>query len=175
MEDMELGVAVAAVETGSLNISAAMLMHAGFSSRLAAISAVAQTGTDFTTMAGLRSWLREDHVAAGLNDPNWPSPESHGLWVQFMDSMAPERRRTWTGSDHELAVLWDDHDPDIEVPVRLLDKDGKTLVCAPDTSPLGRLVQAINPQRLGLAVATTTWDADVLHVRYLGPGDLIVK
>lgn len=175
MEDMELGVAVAAVETGSLNISAAMLMHAGFSSRLAAISAVTQTGTDFTTMAGLRKWLREDDVAAGLNDPNWPSPESHGLWVQFMDSMAPERRRTWTSSDHELAVLWDDHDPDIEVPVRLLNKDGKTLVCAPDASPLGRLVQAINPQRLGLAVATTTWDADVLHVRYLGPGDLIVK
>ena len=175
MEDMELSVAVAAVETGSLNISAAMLIHAGFSSRLAAISAVTQTGTDFTTMAGLRSWLREDHVAAGLNDPNWPSPESHGLWVQFMDSMAPARRRTWTSSDHELAVLWDNHNPEIEVPVRLLDKDGETLICAPDASPLGRLAQPINPQRLGLTVATTTWDDDVLHVRYLGPGDLIMK
>lgn len=175
MEDLELSVAVAAVETGSLNISAAMLMHAGFSSRLAAIRAVTQTGADFTTMAGLRSWLREDEVAAGMDDPNWPSPESHGLWLQFMDNMAPARRRTWTSSDHNLAVLWEGHDPDIEVPVRLLDKDGETLVCSPDGSLLGRLAQPINPQRLGVVVATTTWDDDVLHVRYLGPGDLILK
>jgi hypothetical protein len=173
MEDMELGVAVAAVETGSLNISAAMLMHAGFSSRLAAISAVAQTGGDFTTMAALRGWLREDKVAAGLNDPNWPSPESHGLWLQFIDSMAPARRRTWTSSEHNLEMLWNDHQPDIEAPVRLLDKDGQTLVCAPDGSLLGRLAIPINPKRLGLAIATTTWEDDVLHVRYLGPGDLL--
>ncbi|MEJ5976606.1 DEAD/DEAH box helicase [Novosphingobium sp. PS1R-30] len=173
MEDLELGVAVAAVETGSLDISAAMLMHAGFSSRLAAIAAVTQTGADFTTMAELRGWLRRDDVAAGVDDPDWPSPESHGLWLQFIDSMAPARRRTWSSSDHELAVVWTDHDPDIEVPVRLLDRDGQTLVCAPDGSPLGRLAGPLNPMRLGLAVATTTWDDDFLHVRYLGPGDLI--
>jgi superfamily II DNA/RNA helicase len=176
MEDIELSVAVAAVETGSLNISAAILMHAGFSSRLAAISAVTRTGADFTTMAGLRSWLREDDVAAGLDDPTWPSPESHGLWLQFIESMAPAKRRTWTSSDHDLAVLWEGHDPDLEAPVRLLDKGGETLVCAPDGSPLGRLAQPINSRRLGLAVATTTWvDDDVLHVRYLGPDDLILE
>lgn len=175
MDDMELGVAVAAVETGSLNISAATLIHAGFSSRLAAISAVTRTGADFTTVAGLRDWLRGEDVAAGLDDPAWPSPESHGLWLQFMDSMAPARRRTWASSDHDLAVQWVDHSPDIEVPVRLLDRAGETLVCAPDGNPLGRLAKPINPKRLGLAIATTTWDDDFLHVRYLGPGDLLLK
>lgn len=55
MDDVELGVAVGAVETGSLNISAAMLMHAGFSSRLAAISAVVRTQANFTTMSELRA------------------------------------------------------------------------------------------------------------------------
>ena len=173
MENMELGVAVAAVETGSLNISAAMLMHAGFSSRLAAISAVAKTGADFTTMAGLRGWLRNDDIAAGLDNPHWPSPESHGQWLQFIDSMVPARRRTWSISDHDLAVVWDAHKPEIEVPVRLLDRGSKTLVCAPDGSLLGRLAGSLNSKRLGLAVATTTWDDDFLHVRYLGPGDLL--
>lgn len=173
MEDIELGVAVAAVETGSLNISAAMLMHAGFNSRLAAIGAVTHTGADFTTMAELRSWLREKDVAAGIHDPNWPSPESHGLWLQFIDSMAPAKRRTWSSSDHDLVVIWDGHDPDIEVPVRLLDRNGQTLVCAPDCSPLVRLAGSLNPKRLGLAIATTTWDDDFLHIRYLGPGDLL--
>jgi len=175
MEDMELGVAVAAVETGSLNLSAATLIRAGFSSRLAAINAVTKTGADFTTMAQLRSWLREDDVAAGLDDPAWPSPESHGLWLQFMDSMAPARRRAWVSSDHDLAVQWVDHDPGIEIAVRLLDRGGETLICTPDGSPVGRLAQPINPTRLGLAIATTTWDEDVLHVRYLGPDDLIAR
>ncbi|MFT8518991.1 DEAD/DEAH box helicase [Acetobacter syzygii] len=172
VEDMELGVAVAAVETGSLNISATILMRAGFNSRLAAIGAVAQTNADFTTMTGLRRWLRKDGVAARVDDPMWPSPESHGLWLQFMDSMVPARRKAWTSSNHDLAVLWDDHVPEIEVPVRLIDKDNRTLVCASDGSPLGRLAKRINSKRIGLATATTTWDQDVLHVRYLGPGDL---
>lgn len=173
MEDIELSVAVAAVETGSLNISASMLMHAGFSSRLAAISAVTQTAADFTTMAALRSWLRRDDVAAGVDDPNWPSPASHGLWLQFMDSMAPARRRTWNRTEHDLEVHWDGFGPLIDAAVRLVDSDGETLVCEPDFSRLGRLAKAINPARQGIAVATATADDARLRVQYLGPSDLL--
>jgi superfamily II DNA/RNA helicase len=173
MEDVELGVAVAAVETGSLNISAAMLMHAGFSSRIAAIQAVAVTGADFTTMQGLRSWLRSVEVAGGRNDASWPTTASHGLWLQFADSLAPARRRTWRASEHKLGVEWDAFGPTIGSAVRLRDANGETLVCAPDFSRIGRLSKRLNPERLGLAVATATEKDDALHVRYLGPGDLL--
>ncbi|QGY79218.1 DEAD/DEAH box helicase [Sphingorhabdus lacus] len=173
MEDVELGLAVGAVETGSLNISAAMLMHAGFSSRLAAISAVSQTNADFTTMSELRAWLREDTVANGREDPDWPTIASHGLWLQFIESMAPERRRTWASTNHEGDVEWDSVGPPVGSALRLVDSGDQTLVYSADFKPLGRLVEPLNPGRLGLALASVGWLGDTVDVRYLGPEDLL--
>ncbi|WP_244480180.1 hypothetical protein [Methylobacterium sp. Leaf465] len=58
LADHELGLAVPAVETGTMNRSASILIQAGFNSRLAAIKVVADTGATFTTGAELRAWLR---------------------------------------------------------------------------------------------------------------------
>ena len=172
MEDVELGVAVGAVETGTLNVSAAMLMHAGFSSRLAAISAVLQTQADFTTMAELRAWLRDDAVASGRNDPDWPTTASHGLWLQFIESLAPERRRTWASTTHELDVEWDDVGPPVGTALRFVEAGDETLVYAADFTRLGRLKEPLNTGRQGLALASVGWLGDTVEVRYLGPGDL---
>ena len=46
LDDHELGLAVPAVETGTMNRSASILIQAGFNSRLAAIKAVTDTGRD---------------------------------------------------------------------------------------------------------------------------------
>ncbi|HEX9963829.1 MAG TPA: DEAD/DEAH box helicase [Allosphingosinicella sp.] len=173
MEDVELGVAVAAVETGSLNISAAMLMHAGFSSRIAAIRAIDVTGADFTTMQGLRSWLRSDDVFGRRNDPEWPTSVSHGLWVQFLDGMAPERRRTWAPTEHEFDVEWEASGPPIGTALRLVDNGNETYVNGSDFRRLGRLKKPLNPDRLGLALASVGWLSNTVEVRYLGPGDIL--
>ena len=173
MEDVELGIAVAAVETGTLNRSAAVLMHAGFSSRLAAISAVIETGAHFTTMSGLRRWLRSNNVASRLDTPEWPTEQSHGLWLQFVESLAPARRRTWLKRKHRLEVRWDEVYPDSRMPVRLLNKDGKTLVLNADFTRLGSLASPVNAKRLGLALASVAEDEDYINVEYLGPGDLL--
>jgi hypothetical protein len=175
MEDLDLGVAVAAVETGTLNRSAAVLMHAGFSSRLAAISAVIETGADFTTMRGLRRWLRSGDVAGRLDNPEWPTAQSHGLWLQFLGSIAPARRRTWRKRKHSIKVRWADVYPDFGTPVRLLDEDGRTLVLSADFTRLGRLASPLNAKRLGLALARVAEDKDYLDVEYLGPGDLLTN
>lgn len=173
MEDLELGVAVAAVETGTLNRSAAVLMHAGFSSRLAAINAVIETGADFTAMRQLRRWLRSNNVADRLDDPEWPTAQSHRLWLQFVESIAPARRRTWRKRKHNLEVRWDDVHPNSGTPVRLLDEDGGTMVLNADFTRLGRLASPVNAQHLGLALANVAEDEDYLDVEYLGPNDLL--
>lgn len=173
MEDVELGVAVGAVETGTLNVSAAMLMHAGFSSRLAAINAVSRTQADFTTMAELRAWLRENAVASGRNDPDWPTTTSHGLWLQFIESMAPERRRFWGATTHEFDVEWDTVGPPVGTALRFVDAGDETLVYAADFTRLGRLYKPLNTGRQGLALASVGWLGDTIEVRYLGPDDLI--
>ncbi len=160
MEDVELGLAVGAVETGSLNVSAVMLMHAGFSSRLAAINAVSQTNADFTNMSELRAWLRGDAVASGRENPDWPTTASHGLWLQFIESMAPERRRTWASTEHEIDIEWDDICPPAGTPLRFVDASDETLVYSADFTPLGRLAEPLNPDRLGLALARVGWLGD---------------
>ena len=172
MEDIELGVAVAAVETGTLNQSAAVLMHAGFSSRIAAISAVTQTGGTFTSMKELRRWLREDDVAAGAIDPDWPTPQSHGLWLQFVESLAPARRHAWRKRNATLEVSWDNLSAGAGTPVRLHSDDDETLVLDAAFGRLGRLVAPINSQRLGLVQARVADDEDYIDVTYLGPNDL---
>lgn len=173
MEDVELGVAVGAVETGTLNVSAAMLMHAGFSSRLAAISAVSQTQADFTTMSELRAWLRGDAVATGHEDPDWPSTASHGLWLQFIESMASEHRRSWASTTHEFDVEWDGVGPTVGTALRFVDAGDETLVYGADFTLQGRLNEPLNASRLGLALASVGWLGDTVEVRYLGPGDLM--
>ena len=64
LDDFELGLAVAAVETGTVNRSAAILIQAGFTSRLAAIKAVTDTEANFATMGELQVWLCSDVVQA---------------------------------------------------------------------------------------------------------------
>jgi hypothetical protein len=173
MEDLELGAAVAAVETGTLNRSAAVLIRAGFSSRIAAIIAVTETGADFRTMRELRRWLRSDSVAGRLDKPEWPTAQSHGLWLQFVESLAPARRRNWLKRKYRLKVRWDDIYPDSGMPVRLFDEDDRTLVLSADFTPLGRLASPVNAKRLGLALARVAEDKDYLNLEYLGPGDLL--
>lgn len=173
MEDLELDMAVAAVETGTLNRSAAVLMHAGFGSRIAAIIAVTETSADFTTIRELRRWLLSDNVAGRFDDPKWPTEQTHGLWIQFVENLAPSRRRTWRISKHSLKVHWDHVYPDSGMPVRLLDGNGKTLVLNADFTRLGRLASPVNAKRLGLALARVAEDEDYLNVEYLGPADLL--
>jgi hypothetical protein len=60
--DFELGHAVSAVETGTLNRSASILIQAAFNSRLAAIKAV--TGATFGNGQELRQWLASKDVVA---------------------------------------------------------------------------------------------------------------
>lgn len=173
MEAFELGVAVAAVETGTLNRSASVLMHAGFSSRIGAITAVSETGTNFTTMRELRRWLRSDKVARRLDDPEWPTVQSHGLWLQFVEGQAPVRRSTWSKHNYSLKVLWDDVVPNCNTPIRLLAKKHSTFVLSGDFSRLGILASPINLNHVGLVLASVAEDKGFLSVEYMGPSDLL--
>ncbi|MFX8389443.1 hypothetical protein ABTL55_19465, partial [Acinetobacter baumannii] len=83
VEAHELGLAVPAVETGTLNRSASILIQAGFNSRLAAIKAVTDTGATFQTGQELRQWLNSEAVAAWSAQPNWPTAETKAMWMDF--------------------------------------------------------------------------------------------
>ncbi|MGE3474167.1 MAG: DEAD/DEAH box helicase [Rhodospirillaceae bacterium] len=173
LEDHELGVAVPAVETGTLNRSAAILIQAGFNSRLAAIKAVTDTGATFTTGQELRQWLSSDAVAAWSAQPDWPTAETRAMWTEFAQSFTPRDSRTWADRRYWTNVTWLGVPPPPGTPVQVHDWGGQARVLAADGGPLGTVQAALNPNRSGLLRAQVATDVAKIGITYLGPDDLI--
>ena len=175
-EDVELGLAVAAVETGTLNCSAALLMQAGFTSRLAAIKAVQDTNAEFTTTNELRQWLRSDAVLVLTTAGDWPTPETADMWVSFRSSFVPQVMAVWSERNYSVPVSWteDANLPPVGQSVRIFhDPDsGTPLVLSASATKLGRLEGSLNPNRVGLVVASVLDDQSGVAISYIGPDDL---
>ncbi len=108
IDDYELGWAVPAVETGTMNRSASILIQAGFNSRLAAIKVVTDTGAVFTTQNELREWLQSPIVVALTAIPDWPSIETRTMWLDFARQFTPREDRIWTEREisGRCSVVW---------------------------------------------------------------------
>ncbi|MBR1033589.1 DEAD/DEAH box helicase [Bradyrhizobium liaoningense] len=177
LDDYELGVAVPALETGTLNRSAAILMQAGFTSRLAAIKAVADTGATFENAASLRTWLLSDNVAERSQAADWPTEASHEAWIAFQSGYEPQDRsewKSWTYSDH---AQWTSaiRIPAAGSPVRIVTarNGGGSQILSPDHELLGTLANSLHPGRKGLLVASVNADRARIDMAYVGPADLI--
>jgi superfamily II DNA/RNA helicase len=172
LEDHELGLAVPAVETGTLNRSASILIQAGFNSRLAAIKVVTDTGATFTTGTELRMWLRSEDLALWSAQPNWPTAETRAIWLQFIQEFEPMDNRTWARRDYLGNVQWFAAPAPQGTPVSLFHRNGKPVVLAPDGDAIGLLQHPLNPSRGGLLRASVSQNVTQLDLSYLGPDDL---
>ncbi|MBG6173092.1 superfamily II DNA/RNA helicase [Labrenzia sp. EL_208] len=172
LEDHELGLAVPAVETGTLNRSASILIQAGFNSRLAAIKAVTDTGATFQTGQELRQWLASEAVAAWNAQPNWPTAETKKMWTEFVQSFTPHNNRTWADRRYKVNVAWFVAPPPPGTPVHVQHLNGHPRVLSSDGAVLGNLQAALNPGRAGLLRAQVSEDVELIEITYLGPADL---
>lgn len=172
LEDHELGLTLSAVETGTMNRSASILMQAGFNSRLAAIKAVNDTGATFETGHDLRIWLRSPEVAAFVDQPDWPTPETRSLWLDFAQEFAPGTSQTWSERTYLANVNWTTLPPPPGSPVSLYHWNGQPLVLSPEGLSHGVLPYALNAGRRGLLRATVAAQGGQLDLVYLGPDDL---
>jgi superfamily II DNA/RNA helicase len=172
LDDYELALAVPAVETGTLNRSASILIQAGFNSRLAAIKAVTDTSASFHTGYELREWLKSDEVAAMSARPDWPTTETRSMWVQFVESFIPRENRTWSVRRYSGSVEWVSAPLPPGAPVQIYEWAGQPRVLSADGTPLGTVQAALNPERAGLTRAHVSQDARGIEVTYLGPDDL---
>ena len=172
LEDHELGVAVPAVETGTLNRSASILIQAGFNSRLAAIKAVTDTGATFPTGQELRQWLNSEAVAAWSAQPDWPTAETKAMWTEFVQSFSPRENRTWADRRYWANVAWLSAPPPPDTPVQVHHWGGQPCVLSADGTPLGTVQAALNSGRAGLMRAQVSQDVGRIDLTYLGPDDL---
>lgn len=177
LDDYELGIAVPALETGTLNRSAAILMQAGFTSRLAAIKAVTDTAATFQNAAELRTWLRSGDISQRSQATDWPTKASHESWIAFQSDYEPQDRtewKSWTYSDNAQWVT-PRQVPVAGAPVRVVTaKDGSGFqILSPDHELLGTLANPLNVARKGLLLANVNADRSRIDMAYTGPADLV--
>src|SRR5262249_29626249 len=135
--DFELGHAVSAVETGTLNRSASILIQAGFNSRLAAIKAVTDTGATFGNGQELRQWLASKDGGARSALADWPTAETKAMWTEFLQSFRRSDNRTWAERKYMANVAWLAAAPPPGTAVQIHDFAGHPRVLAADGAPLG--------------------------------------
>ena len=163
--------AVAALETGTLVVAAAILIQAGFGSRLAAIQAVTSTGANFDSMRGLMAWLASEEVQALSAAPNWPTPESHALWLDFHGPGGAQAVQAWAATEYTSPITWQGVPMPPGTPLRLGGGPGKERsVFTADFREVGTL--GWTPSSKGLIVATSTSDLGKFALEYLGPGNV---
>jgi superfamily II DNA/RNA helicase len=173
VDDFELGLAVAAVETGTMSRPAAILIQAGFTSRLAATKAISDTNAQFETGGQLRTWLSSDDVADLTEAGDWPTPETAEIWQAFRSSLSPTPHAAWTERNYTAQVQWEGEPPEdgSAVYIRPTD-DGLPYVLTPDARVLGRMNAALNPARKGLLRGSAHNNSEELFINYIGPDDL---
>lgn len=169
----ELGLAVPAVETGTLRRSASILIQAGFSSRLGAIKAVIDTAATFGTGHQLRQWLSSEVVAAWSALHDWPTPETKVMWTEFTQSFHPRDSLTWAIRRYTAGVIWLGVPPPPGSPIHVHQWEGLPRVLSADGAPLGTLQAALNLERIGLIRAQVSHDIGQIDLSYLGPDDLL--
>ena len=172
LDDFDLGLAISAVETGTLDRSAAILIQAGFNSRLAAIKVVADSGATFQTGQELRQWLNSQAVAAWSARPDWPTTETKAMWTEFAQSFTPTENRTWAERRYLANVAWLGVPPPPGTPVQIHEWGGHLNALSAEGALLGIVQTAINPARAGLVRAQVAQEVSKIDITYLGPDDL---
>jgi superfamily II DNA/RNA helicase len=174
LDDYELGLAVPAVETGTMKRSASILIQAGFNSRLAAIKAVNDTGAVFTDQRELREWLRSPVVAALATRPGWPTTETRVMWLEFAQQFVPRVDRTWAERNYRANAQWYGAPAPPGTPLYLHHWNGQPLILSADGTALGLLNHPLSPNRRGVVRTNASTEPGILDVSYLGPNDLWV-
>jgi superfamily II DNA/RNA helicase len=173
LEAFELGAAVAAVETGTLNRRAALLIQAGFTSRIGAIRAIMDTDAQFSNVFELRQWLDSEDINALTDLGDWPTSETAPIWRAFKAAFSPAATALWNKYEREMPATWLSEPPEAGSPVRIYDRPGETAVLSPSCEWIGTLDVNLNEHRQGLVRAAISADQTSVLVSYIGPHDLL--
>lgn len=146
ISDYELGLLVPSLENGTLNRSVAMLMQAGFNSRIAAINAIVTTNASFSNGKDLENWLNSDEVSALSLQNDWPTVSSSKIWKSFRFEFKPLVNKIWQVYQVEKSVNWKDgFTPLFNLPVKLENiENEKTVVVNSKGEIVGNINECID-------------------------------
>jgi len=170
IDDYETGLVVPAIENGSLSRSAALLMQAGFNSRIAAIYAVSSTNASFVTASELKKWINSQEIRNLTLRNNWPTPETSNLWKEFIKEFEPKPETTWNYSKLKMYVNWTQKYIPISgslVKLRNSNK-GNTEVLSSNGETIGNVNFRFNLHEDGIYYSQIQNDTSYIDVKYWG-------
>jgi superfamily II DNA/RNA helicase len=167
------GAAVTAIETGTFNRSASVLIRSGFDHRLAAIKAVVSTAAEFDSAAEMRQWINDLDPRYAF-DAAWPSPESRPAWDLFVSHSRRPRLRQWRRRNEDLDdVTWYQDVPAAETWLRITDLGPDTVqIWSTGFDLLGEASVQLNLKRRGILRAQRLLGSPGIRLLYRGPRDL---
>jgi superfamily II DNA/RNA helicase len=171
--DALVGTAVTAIETGTFDRAASILIRSGFDHRHAAISAVVSTSAAFESVEQMRQWINElDPAVAASRD--WPTRESRSAWEAFAYGARARRARRWTRQVEEVHnVSWYAEPPPPDQWLRVTDAGpGQIQFWSGGFDLLGEAAFRLNPSREGVLRARRLNATTSVRLRYRGPRDL---
>jgi superfamily II DNA/RNA helicase len=172
IDDFEVGLMVPAVENGSLNRCAAMLMQAGFSSRLEAINSIRSTEASFSNSRGFKEWLSSDKLQAYISRLNVLGANTVKLWNSFINEYKPKSDTVWKGTSMNIPVNWE---PGVNALIgqliRLHNEDtDSTKVLSSDGEVIGKLRERYKLLKNGVYRSRVEAN-NFLQVTYWGAGE----
>ena len=131
--EMIEGSAAATLETGVPQAMMAMLIRNGLPSRVAAMTAIRDTGPAFVTVAEMNQWLASNQIAALTDQPDWPTPGTASVWKKFRSDALVVGTVKWEAQDWRLngpipALI----DPNFPGRIEIDANNGAVSVTTPD-------------------------------------------
>jgi hypothetical protein len=163
------GRAALALETGTMNLSAAVLLQAGLASRVAAFEALRICPGDFTDRNGMRDWLWSADVLQESRRRDWPTPDTHDIWHDFVSGSGTGDGE-WVATTHPWSVQYSVEPPPRNTPLRIFHEahPARSWVCTREFDRIGTLVPPLPRAPEGLLWATAG-NANELSVTHIGP------
>jgi superfamily II DNA/RNA helicase len=160
---------VAAIETGTLSITEAILLQTGLGSRIAASKSLADFPAQFETVREMRKWLFSDPVVEATKSDSWPTPESRHAWLDYIESQRAAYRNKWSVSEQAIPVSF----------IGSVKKGEYVFVWQPPDNPT---IHVFTPELIDVGKSdnhfeswATPWalgrviDKDTVKIRYVGP------
>ncbi len=167
------GAAVTAIETGTFNRSASLLIRSGFDHRLAAVNAAVSTAAEFDTVGEMRQWIKDLDPWYAL-DEAWPSAESRPAWDLFLSQARRRRLRQWRRKARDIDdVTWHGDVPAPFSWLRITDLGTDAVqIWSTGFDLLGEASVRLNPERSGTLRARRLSGTPGIRLLYSGPRDL---
>jgi len=171
LSDFPSSAAVVALESGTLNIPAAIILRSGFQSRIAAIKAVKETDASFDSIRGMKRWLQSSETQELNADPNWPTAETHELWLAFSQEKIESAGEPWKIRSSSVPVNWAGVPMPPGARLRLsLEDSGQWNVFNVENQMVGKVcTSSLFGEQTGLLLATATGAVDSISLEYIGP------